>query len=213
MGARPDPTAGATIYLPPEDIRVAPEALRDWLVAQGITISFLPTPLAEVAITLAWPSQTTLRLLLTGGDMLRQYPPSTVPFALINNYGPTESTVVATSGQVLPSAHAGVPPIGRPIANTEVYILDQHLHPVPIGVAGELYIGGAGLARGYLNAPELSASKFIPHPYSKQPGARLYRTGDRARFRADGQIAFLGRSDDQIKIRGVRIEPDEIAAS
>src|SRR5207249_4581790 len=140
-------------------------------------------------------------------------PPTTLPFVLINNYGPTEATVVATSGHVPPSSHTDVPPsIGRPIANTQIYILDEHLQQVQIGEPGELHIGGAGLARGYLNRPELTAERFIRHPFSNEPGALLYKTGDLARYLPDGQIAFMGRSDYQIKIRGYRIEPNEIVS-
>lgn len=205
---------GASVYLVDEQLRALPEALRDWLVYQGITISFLPTPLAERMLTLDWPPETALRTLLTGADTLHQYPRAGLPFALVNNYGPTEATVVATSGLVPPVAHADAPPsLGHPIANTEIFLLDEHLQPVPPGTPGELHIGGVGLARGYLNRPELTAEKFIPHPFSSEPGARLYKTGDLARFLPDGQIAFLGRIDHQIKIRGYRIEPGEIAAA
>ena len=206
-------TVGASIYLPDEDTRATPLLLRDWLVGCGITITFLPTALAESVITLEWPLTTSLRFLLTGADMLHHYPPTTLPFVLINNYGPTEATVVARSGHVPPSSHTDVPPsIGRPIANTQIYILDEHLQQVQIGEPGELHIGGAGLARGYLNRPELTAERFIQHPFSNEPGALLYKTGDLARYLPDGQIAFMGRTDYQIKIRGYRIEPNEIVS-
>jgi len=204
-------TAGASVYLPDEDTRVSPPALRDWLLKHSVTITFLPTALAESVMTLDWPSTTSLRLLLTGADTLRHYPSPTLPFRLVNNYGPTEATVVATYGHVPPTEHSdGRPSIGRPIANTQTYILDEHLQQVPIGEPGELYIGGVGLARGYLNRPELTNEKFIPHPFSSELGARLYKTGDLARYMPDGQIAFMGRTDHQIKIRGYRVEPDEI---
>lgn len=164
-----------------------------------------------------------VRQLLSGGDVLsvphvervlRELPQC----QLINGYGPTENTTFTCCYPV----PAGVPlggsvPIGRPIANTRVYILDSHLQPVPIGVAGELYIGGDGLARGYLGRPELTAERFIPdpfsqEPFSQEPGARLYRTGDRVRYLADGTIEFLGRFDHQVKVRGYRIELEEIEA-
>ncbi len=204
-------TMGARVYLPGEDTRTMPILLRDWLVSQGITITFLPTALAESVMALEWPATTSLRILLTGADTLHHYPPPGLPFTLINNYGPTEATVVATSGRILPAQQNGVPPtIGRPIANTQLYILDEYLRQVPIGTPGELFIGGVGLARGYLNRPELTAEKFIPHPFSSDPQARLYRTGDLACYLPDGQLAFMGRTDHQIKIRGYRIEPNEI---
>jgi amino acid adenylation domain-containing protein len=205
-------TAGASLYLVDDAVRHAPEPLRDWMVAQGITISFLPTALAQYMVDLEWPRETALRVLLTGADTLRRYPPATLPFALVNNYGPTECTVVATSGTVPPGEGEGeLPPIGRPIDNTHVYIVDEQFRPVPAGTPGEMLIGGAGVARGYLHLPELTAERFLPDPFSQDPGARLYRTGDLARALPDGQIAFLGRLDDQVKILGYRIEPQEIA--
>ncbi|AFY33179.1 non-ribosomal peptide synthetase [Calothrix sp. PCC 7507] len=125
-----------------------------------------------------------------------------------NAYGPTESTVCATVVECQPNS--GQPPIGRAIANTQTYILDRYLRPLPIGVIGELYIGGVGLARGYLHRPDLTAEKFIPNPFSQQPNARLYKTGDLARYRSDGMIEYVGRIDFQVKIRGFRIELGEI---
>jgi acyl carrier protein len=128
-----------------------------------------------------------------------------------NLYGPTETTTYSTYTAVEHGATRS-PTIGRPIANTQIYILDRHRQPVPVGVPGELYIGGAGVARGYLHRPDLTAHKFIADPFSTNPGARLYRTGDRARYLPDGTIEFLGRLDHQVKIRGFRIEPGEIEA-
>lgn len=207
-------TVGASIHVLDDFARVSPEALRDWLVEHGITICFLPTALAERIIMLDWPSPSSLRILLTGADTLHRYPSPALPFALVNNYGPTECTVVATSCHVSSNENPSEPPpLGRPIANTQIYVLDEHHCPLPHGEVGELYIGGAGLARGYLNRPELTSEKFIPNPFSQTPGARLYKTGDIGYFRSDGQIAFVGRSDDQIKIRGYRIEPGEIVAA
>jgi amino acid adenylation domain-containing protein len=202
---------GASVHLVDEITRISGECLRDWLLAKRITISFVPTPLAERLLTLEWPRATALRILLTGGDTLRRYPPPNLPFALVNNYGPTETTVVATSGLVEPGRRIDVlPTIGRPIANTEVYILDERLERTPAGTPGEIYIGGEGLARGYHNRSDLTAEKFVANPFSTEPGTRLFKSGDLGCILPDGQIAFLGRIDDQIKIRGHRIEPKEI---
>jgi len=204
--------SGASVHLPPEAVRTDPHALRDWLVAQSITIGFVPTPIAERLIALPWPTWTPLRTLLTGADTLHRYPPEGLPFTLVNNYGPTECTVVTTSGPVEPEPFGEtLPAIGRPIDNVDVVVLDEAMRPVAPGAAGELHVGGAGLARGYRGRPDLTAERFVPHP--DEPGARLYRTGDRARLLGDGRVAFLGRVDDQLKIRGYRVEPDEIAAA
>ena len=130
--------------------------------------------------------------------------------ALWNLYGPTETTIWSLS-QPVQSVEQAIP-IGRPIANTQVYVLDAQWQPVPIGVPGDLYIGGAGLARGYLHRPDLTAERFLPDPFSSEPGQRLYHTGDRARYLPDGIVEFLGRTDQQIKLRGYRIELGEIEA-
>lgn len=135
---------------------------------------------------------------------------------IYNHYGPTETTVGVLTYRVppqLPSTQSGTLPLGRPLPNSRMYILDERGQPVPIGVAGELFIGGSGVGRGYLNRPDLTAEKFVPDPFSPDPGARLYRTGDRARYLPDGNIEFCGRLDDQVKIHGYRIELGEIEAA
>ena len=204
--------SGASVHLPEERVRSDAKALRDWMVAQGITVSFAATAMAENLMQLDWPGTTALRFLLTGADTLKKYPSSRLPFVLVNNYGPTEGTVVSTSGVVAADSSANQPPsIGRPIDGVGIYILDDHQRPVTEGTAGEIYIGGAGLARGYRNRPDLTAERFIANPFSPEAGSRLYRTGDLARWLPDGQIAFLGRADEQVKIRGYRVEPSEIA--
>jgi amino acid adenylation domain-containing protein len=206
--------AGASIDLVPSELTFAPIDLQTWLLDRNITVTFLPTPLAERLLLLDWPRSTSLRLLLTGGDRLSQYPPSDLPFLVVNNYGPTENSVVTTSTLVTPADEmAGAPSIGRPISNVRVYILDRFLAPVPIGVSGELYIGGDGLARGYCERTELTAEKFIPDPFSESIGSRLYRTGDIVRYLPDGNIEYLGRIDHQVKIRGFRIETGEVEAA
>lgn len=203
--------AGAYLYVPDESTRLSPSLLRDWLLLHKITLSFVPTPLAEELLALPWPKEAPLRHLLTGGDILHTYARPELPFTLTNHYGPTECTVVATATPVLSHLEEhSLPPIGRPIANVEVYVLDRHLQPVPPGEVGEIYIGGAGVGRGYLHRPELTAERFVPNPWSNTPGARLYKTGDLARYLPDGNLAFLGRTDQQIKMRGLRIELGEI---
>ena len=205
---------GASLYFAEDETVSDPQLLRDWLVAQRITIAFIPTPLAEHLLTLPWPPETALRTMLTGADTLHVYPPVGLPFLLVNNYGPTECTVVATSGPVHSNASTDqLPPIGRAIANTEVYILDESGNQVPIGTAGELHIGGIGVARGYRNRPQLTAQRFIPNRFNEKVSERLFRTGDRASFLPDGRIAFLGRVDEQVKVRGFRVEPNEVTAT
>ncbi|MBA2448198.1 MAG: amino acid adenylation domain-containing protein [Chloroflexi bacterium] len=204
-------TAGASIHLPDEMTRTSPPKLLEWLAARGITLCFLPTPLAEAVLEGPWPTGLALRALLTGGDQLRRRPREGLPFSVVNHYGPTECTVVTTWGPVSADSETGAPPpIGRPIANTRVYVLDRQLQPVPVGVPGELHIGGDGLAQGYLHRPELTAERFVSDPFGGEPGARLYKTGDLARYCPDGSLEFLGRLDDQVKIRGFRVEPGEV---
>lgn len=204
-------TAGSSVHFCEERARFDPERLRDWIVEEKISIGFVPTVLARQLMKLHWPKKSSLRILLTGADTLPDYPPSDLPFLVVNNYGPTECTVVSTSGPVLPHEMADrKPTIGRPIRNVHVYIVDDEMRQVSAGTTGELLIGGAAVARGYINRPELNAERFVPNPFDALSGDRLYRTGDLASLLPDGQIAFLGRSDEQIKIRGYRVEPGEI---
>jgi amino acid adenylation domain-containing protein len=223
---------GARLVLRPQAmLESAPQFLqicREW----GITNLDLPTSYWHELTSDAYlddlASCNQLRVVYFGGERalperLRAWQkrmPKSV--RLVNGYGPTESTVVATwydlsvgSLRVKPGGSPGSTevPIGRPIPNVQAYVLDQHGNPSPVGVPGELYLGGIGLARGYLGRPELTAERFVPDPWSGQPGARLYRTGDRVRWREDGNLEFLGRLDEQVKVRGYRIEPGEIEAA
>ncbi|UHA74005.1 non-ribosomal peptide synthetase [Paenibacillus sp. 481] len=196
--------AGASIHVVPANVRLDAKKLNDFFVEQGITIAFLPTMMCEQFMELHDPKLASLRILLTGGDRLKRYKPGS--YRLFNNYGPTENTVVTTYVEI--QTGAGVIPIGRPIDNTLVYVLDRHLQLQPLGVSGEICVSGVGLARGYLGRPDLTTEKFVPHPFID--GERLYRTGDLGRWREDGTLEYLGRQDDQVKVRGYRIEPGEI---
>ena len=209
----PTLTAGASLHFPDPEVRIAPARLPGWLGEEEITLTFLPTPLAEATLGEVWPEGVGLRAVLTGGDRLHAPPPAGTPFELFNHYGPTENTVVATAGRVPAGRFEdGTPPIGRPIANHRIHLADSRLQAVPTGVAGELLIGGASLARGYHGRSAATAAAFVPDPWSPASGERLYRTGDLARLGADGQLDFLGRLDRQVKILGFRIELGEIEA-
>jgi amino acid adenylation domain-containing protein len=216
--------AGAAVVLRDEDSLLHPAEFAQWIGRERVTVLDLPTAywhawvdgLARIGGALP----ECLRLVVVGGEAA-----SPEAFARwrriggdrvrwLNTYGPTEATVIATAYE--PPAAGEDPaalPIGRPIANTRAYVLDARLRPVPIGLPGELYIGGAGLARGYLGRPALTAEKFIPSPFGDEPGARLFRTGDRVRWRPDGQLEFLGRLDDQVKVRGFRVDPAEVESA
>jgi amino acid adenylation domain-containing protein len=206
--------AGAAITIVDETIRPSPDLMQQWLVEQGVTIATIPMTMAEIMLKMAWPAQSRVRLMLTGGDVLRAFPPDDTPFALVNNYGPSECTIIATYGVVPTQSARGdltLPTIGRPISGVAVYLLDAAQHPVAPGEEGEIWIGGAGVGRGYRGRPALTAERYHPDPFVDQAGARMYRTGDRARLSGDGDLIFCGRIDRQTKIRGVRIELDEIA--
>ncbi|MEA2954314.1 MAG: hypothetical protein QOJ96_3834 [Alphaproteobacteria bacterium] len=207
-------TAGASVSLVSEAPRTSPDLLRKWLIDEKINIAFVPTALAEPMIAAEWPADTALRFLLTGADTLHSYARPNLPFAVVNNYGPTECAVVATSG-VVPSQTdiSGVPTIGRPIANTQIYLLNENRQPVAPGQIGEIYIGGTSVGREYRNRPQMTAERFLPDPFRGVAGARMYRTGDLGCLLPDGEIAFHGRIDEQEKIRGHRVEPAEIATA
>lgn len=207
----PSLAAGASLHVPPEEFKMDPKRLRDWLLDRGITVTFLPTPLAEAALELDWPERAPLRYLLTGGDRLRRRPRSGLPFTVVNNYGVSEATVVSTSGIVAPAgAEAALPGIGTAIDGVDVLIVDECMDSVPPGTVGELVIRGVSVARGYVGDIELERGRFIPDP--GDPNGRAYRTGDLVQIGADGQLKFVGRGDDQVQIRGLRVEPAEISA-
>ncbi|MFB1479272.1 amino acid adenylation domain-containing protein [Corallococcus sp. RDP092CA] len=206
----PTLSSGATLYLLAQADVAAGEELADFLESQRIhTAMFTPSALGSMA----WRALPDLRLLAIGGeDLPARLVDAWAPGRrFIQVYGPTEATVFTTAAECV--AGQGPYPIGTPFAGYEVYLLDEALTPVPVGVRGALYIGGKGLAHGYLNRPELDAARFIPHPFSAEPGARLYQSGDIASHRPDGAIDFHGRSDRQLKLRGFRIELGEIEAA
>ncbi|MCC5669418.1 amino acid adenylation domain-containing protein [Nostoc sp. CHAB 5784] len=199
---------GATLYLAKKECLLPGKALLQLLREKAITHVTLTPAVLAVLPTESLPALQTIICAgeLCSEDIVKRWWNYGRKF--FNAYGPTEATVWSTVAEI--KSVSAKPPIGRPIANTEVYILDKHLQPVPIGILGELYIAGDGLARGYLNYPELTAKKFIPNPFNGKKGARLYKTGDLAKYRPDGNIEFLDRIDNQVKIRGFRIELSEI---
>ncbi len=200
--------AGACAVTVDDATRATPHLLADLMRARKITHCFLPTALLEAISDSDALSSPWLRVVLCGGDKLRGYClPADATARLVNCYGPTEAAVVSTSYEMQP----GSPPlIGRPIANVQAYVLNEMQELQPPGVIGELHIAGANLAREYLNAPALTDERFVGNPFNGDPHARLYRTGDFVRMLADGNIEFIGRRDDQVKLRGMRIEPGEI---
>lgn len=215
---------GATVVVPPPGLSTSLAAFTDFVLRERITVLNLPTPYWHAwALDLkrrgAVPPPT-LRLLVVGSDkaspdrlsLWRELTRDHVRW--MNAYGVTEATITSTLYEPTEGEQpATTVPIGRPIENVRAYVLDPSLEPVPVGVPGELYLAGRGLARGYLNSPDLTADRFIPHRFGAEPGERLYRTGDRARYRTDGNIELLGRVDQQVKIRGFRLEPGEIEAT
>ncbi|TCP59140.1 amino acid adenylation domain-containing protein [Tumebacillus sp. BK434] len=201
--------AGATLYMAPQAELMPGAGLISLLQNKEISVVTLPPSVLNLLPAAGFPK---LRTLISAGEacspaLVNAWAPGRL---MINGYGPTETTVAAAMGRLVPGETLH---IGRPLQGAEVYILDEHLQPVPVGVVGEIYIGGIAVARGYLNRPELTKEKFIPHPFSEQPGARLYRSGDLGRWLADRNIEYLGRLDHQVKIRGIRIEIGELEAA
>jgi len=201
--------AGATIHLASQDSLIPGPDFIQLLREQAITNVTLPPSALAVLPDVELPA---LRTIIVAGeacpaDVVERWAPRRRFF---NAYGPTETTVWATVAECFAGGER--PDIGCPISNVKVYMLDEHMQPVPTGVTGELFIGGTGLARGYIDRPELTASSFVPNPFGKEPGARLYKTGDLAYYKSDGSIVFCGRADHQVKIRGFRIETGEIEA-
>lgn len=199
--------AGATLHLMEGRLPGSSDALARWISMEGITVCFLTTVLA--VDLLDQEVGGSLRVLLTGGEKLRRRPPAGLSYRLYNLYGPTETSVVATYAEVGPEG--GTPPIGHPLPGMRAYLLDEERRPVPRGSVGELYIGGTGVAHGYLNRPELTAQRFMADPVDL--GARMYATGDLARELPEGGLAFAGRADDQVKVRGFRVEPGEVESA
>ncbi|KAK3805044.1 MAG: syringopeptin synthetase C [Benniella sp.] len=206
-------TSGASLYIPPAIVRQDRDEFWNYMAKHLITVAAPAPALLQDGKDL--PEQIMSTTLALGGEALsRALLQNLISLGckVINDYGPTETTVSAISWCCPPSYEDDIVPIGRPLCNTRVYILDSFQQPVPVGVAGELYIGGAGVARGYLNRPDLTAERFLLDPFVDAMEARMYRTGDLVRYLPDGNIVFLGRNDDQVKIRGFRIELGEIEA-
>ncbi|WP_438487974.1 non-ribosomal peptide synthetase [Streptomyces sp. S186] len=211
-------TAGAAVHAAPDEVRTDPALLARWIADQGITYTVLPTPLGEALLDAGLPDHARLRVIVVGGDTLTRRPAPGAPYRLVNGYGPSETTVGATFGDVEPQGAdaapgAPRPSIGRPIGNLRVHVLDPWLRPVPVGVPGELHVGGAQVTRGYLGDPRRTAARYLPDPFAGTPGARMYATGDLVRRLPDGRLEFLRRADNQVKIRGFRIEPGEVEAA
>jgi amino acid adenylation domain-containing protein len=217
-------TVGARLVLVSREVASDGERLSEQLDKSGATVMQATPATWRLLIEAGWEGSRRLKILCGGEALDRELANELLKrsAALWNLYGPTETTIwsaihkVELESELESESKTGAVSIGRPIANTQLYVLDRHLQPVPVGVTGELHIGGDGLARGYLNRPELTAGKFIPNPFSGDSDTgfsdRLYRTGDLARYLPDGSIDFLGRNDDQVKIRGFRIELGEIEA-
>jgi aminoglycoside N3'-acetyltransferase len=206
---------GACVEVVSREVAADPARLRERLAHSGATVMQATPASWRMLVEAGWERAPALKVLCGGEALGRELANALLARAceVWNLYGPTETTIWSAAYKLDGKQGAGsAVPLGRPIANTQLYVLDEAMQPVPAGVAGELYIGGAGLARGYLNRPELTAEKFVPDPFGPVPGGRLYRTGDLARYRPDGTLEYLGRIDHQVKVRGYRIELGEVEA-
>jgi amino acid adenylation domain-containing protein len=204
---------GGRVVIASREVAADGVELARLLKTSGATVMQATPATWRMLIDAGWQGDSALKVISTGEALDRPLANQllTKSAELWNLYGPTETTIF--SGAIRVTEGAGPVPIGRPIANTSFYVLDQLMNPVPIGIYGELYIGGAGLSLGYLNRPELTAEKFVPNPFGGEPGARLYRTGDLVRYGEDGNLEFGGRLDHQVKVRGFRIELGEVEAA
>ncbi|WP_448316599.1 MupA/Atu3671 family FMN-dependent luciferase-like monooxygenase [Streptomyces sp. CO7] len=214
-------TAGASVAVADDEVRRDPRELARWYAERGVTVAFLPTALGEQVLRLPAAEQPPLRVLMLGGEALRVRPRPEAPYETVNVYGPTETTVLCTVDTVTADGGGSVP-IGRPVDNVRLRVVDEADKPVPVGTVGELLVGGPGLALGYHGLPDLTADRFTTDPPGVSaagggaagvgtPDCRFYRTGDQVRWTPEGRLEFVGRLDDQVKIRGFRVEPEETA--
>jgi amino acid adenylation domain-containing protein/thioester reductase-like protein len=211
---------GASVHIVDDNIKLTPALFFDWLKKNKITILDLPTAYALMLFDMQWPERIDVRLTKIGGEACTRYPDQIFPFDIWNIYGPTETTIEATYQRIYQAKYPPndnrqneTPPIGKILANCQVYVVDQHMQLVPEGVAGEILIGGACVSPGYLKRPELSAARFIDNPFVPESSDKLYKTGDLAKWLPDGSLSFIGRKDNQVKIRGYRIELGDIESA
>lgn len=201
---------GARVSIPDENTKFTPLLLQKWITDRKISKCFPPTSVSELLLGLPWEPNTPLKVLLAGGDRLSLFPSKSIPFRFLNAFGPTEHTVAVTIEEVTEPIEGNLPAIGYPIGNTEVYIVGRDFKLLPHGEQGEIILAGVGTARGYLRAPDQTASRFVPNPFSKTPGGRCYLTGDIGWKDQTGRVYFKGRIDSQVSVRGNRVEPVEI---
>lgn len=201
---------GASVHIIDDNTKLTPQLFLPWLEREKITICDLPTAYAQILFNLPWPEKLNLRVVKLGGENLVSYPTQKFSFDIWNTYGLTEATVESTYIKINPASQHLPPPIGKPIANSSVYVVDHHMQPVPIGTMGELMISGVNVALGYLNRPQLTRDKFIPNPFSEDQHSILYRTGDLVRWLDDGNLECIGRMAHHAKIKGYRVELGKI---